>query len=396
MIKFKLFNPLYFFNLLWIVLIIGHKLSFTLWNAKETNYFWLYIAMISFSIGSSFSYIYMKNKKQIKNIIITKKHLKKIYLFFKIFVIIYFAEESCLYYLKGLPPLLSKNTLRSVYYLKGIGIFYYLYISIFLMGNFLKGYKYKVFTVNIIYIFVFLCVILKGNKFAIVEIILLNSISKYILNGKEMKNKEILKKIIIIIILIIFMNKFFYMKYYDLNINKIIEINKYRGDKIWAIFIMPYLYIFSNVENIINYINYNDSITYGTNTFFGILKLLNIDKVFPNMFMNNFKNSLHYSWLNTGSYLLPVVSDYKYFGIIIYSYFYGMITQYYYLKIYKLNSRNLKDLCIYILLFISLLLCFFTNYLSTISFSLNLIIIFILEKIGGFKKKNEKNFSNYG
>lgn len=374
----NILNPLFLYNLIWLLLIIGHKMSFTLWNAENANYSFIYLSMFSFSLGCITVILICIGNNNIReeSIEINKKKLCRIV---KILFIIFLLEEFLLFFKLGLPPLLNATTSRNEYYLPFIGIIYLLYVAITYLAIILKVLNYKKVQMNLILLTVFIFIVLKANKFAIIEFVLICILTKLIIKKNQISLKKMCFIACFIIFIIVLSNKYFYFKYYNLNLNKIILINNYKGNPKYAVFIMPYLYIFSNIENILNYINYETIYSYGTQTTYGFLKIFCIDKLVPNLFFSKFNESLKYPWLNTGTYLLPYFSDFKEVGLIFFPYIFGILSQYYYIKTYTMKNTILSNF-LTVAFIVTIIFSFFTNYLSTISFAINLIVIFLIKQ----------------
>ena len=89
--------------------------------------------------------------------------------------------------------------------------------------------------------------------------------------------------------------------------------------------------------------------------------------------------NLQFSWLTTGSYLKVLYLDFGYSGIFIGSLLYGFVCGLFYVRVRDWGMNNtLITLYVYYLLFLSVLLSFFTSYLSENGLIYNFLVIIII------------------
>lgn len=371
-------NPSTLYLLIWISAIVLYNLGF--FTAFPPLSFKTWIVLIAsctgFIIGSfvfqkikfyNFSYSYDLHK------------LFKLNCFVFVIVLMSFFIT---WIVLGPPPMLGGTVNRSDYYIGFIEIFYLMLYPCMFICVYLLQRKYKVKFNFMILIALFLLVFIKGNKFQIITCLLI--VIYFLALNRNFKVKHLLSSIIIVI-LVFSLTSILYLKGTNGLLNYKITETGYVLTNTYTGFLDPLLYITNNILNINNFINSNISVhSYGVFLFSGVFHDFGISNFFQNITdqqLQMFNDTLQFPWLNTGTYLLNIFFDFGYLGIIIMPMIYGSLSGYLYNKITHNSGKNsIVNLYLYLLLFISIALSFFTSYLSNNEVMTNLIVIMLISR----------------
>ncbi|WP_280948813.1 O-antigen polymerase [Lactiplantibacillus plantarum] len=279
----------------------------------------------------------------------------------------------------GLPPLLGGNINRADYYVSYIEPFYLLVFPFWFLSIYLikRGYKP---TLNVFLILSsLLLVFLKGNKFPLVFFIGL--VIFYLGVDKRVKVGHLLY-LTLIIIGVFGLSSTFITKATDQVIqaqNIILGVNI---PSRLRFVVDPILYFTNNLLNITNFFDVQSSYSYGAQMFSGVFHDLGIGSLINRLIVTNedlWSGNLQFSWLTTGSYLKVLYLDFGYSGIFIGSLLYGFVCGLFYVRVRDWGMNNtLITLYVYYLLFLSVLLSFFTSYLSENGLIYNFLVIIII------------------
>lgn len=375
----NMLNPTILYCIIWGTMIVLYVLPIFLNypTIKFTNWLLIISTVLVFCLGSELAIVTFRNRKAGVSFSYDKKKLQS--LMFLLLMIVFVAFVITVVKL-GLPPLLGGSIVRSLYYVNFVEPFYLLIFPFWFGSVYLIKSKYHIYR-NVFFITVSLIpVLMRGNKFPL--IFLIGLIIFYLGINKKVKLKYLFLILFVVFGVFIFSSTFI-TKSSD-------EILKTQ-DVILGINLPSYLrsladpimYITNNLMNFSNFLNVHSPYSFGMEQISGLMHDLGLDFLVRNSVNANsmlWSSNLQFSWLTTGTYLKTFYLDFGYIGVIFGPLFYGYICGYFYMKVIKKQMDNsLTTIYISYLLFLSVLLSFFTNYFSENGLIYNLIVIFIID-----------------
>ena len=279
-------------------------------------------------------------------------------------------------YVLGPPPLFSGAD-RVSYYLPGvesITLLSFLMVYVLLYDRF-SNRNIGRFKFNAYMLTTLLIVLTKINKmtilFIIYEVIFMHHFMK-----KKITFKRMLLYSLFVITLFILAYTFLYGDYYNIDLESRIDVNGFKLSGALGHLVDPYMYLVCNFENLQNYMfNSNHVYTYGHGLLRPLLDIAGMNSSSPADV--DWKNSLQYPWLTTGTFFREVFYDFSYAGFVIVPAIFGFISS----SAYKMfnKSRDILGGMIYLFMSFGILLSFFTNIFTQKIYIVNIIfgLIFI-------------------
>lgn len=377
-LKIDILNPTLLYMCIWLSILFIYNLNIFRYFPKlsESFYIIFFTSILFFVVGSLLG----------KRITIVpyagEYNFRRLFSVNCLLLGIVYASFVLTFILLGKPPTLGGTIDRSDYYIGPIEIFYFFIYLFWFIAFFLISNNYKVKENYILVLLSLIIILLKGNKFPFIFFV---SIILYFLALKNtFKVKHILNTVLIIIVLFYFAS-FTYLKTSstDVMYYKVTNTGSILPDRFWFLN-DPLLYLTNNFMNLNNFLNISFEHLYGLNLFKGFLNISRLETVFSTKtesFASIWTSNLQYPWLTTGTYLKDVYSDFGYIGIILVPFMYGAVCGYMRNKIRVQQIKfSLLSLYIYHILFFSIILSFFTQYLSSNEIITNLIVFLFINK----------------
>lgn len=274
----------------------------------------------------------------------------------------------------GPPPLISNFENRSQYYIGYLEIIFLSVSAFWFLAMYLILEK-KNIKLNITMIVITLViVILKGNKFPLI-IFLLSTV--FFLTYAKKISLKIIGLIALVVLLAFEGSSYIYSKNQETlqHLKNILLGNRLPSN---LLFLTDGLtYYLNNLLNLNNYINGQHPLSLGVMSSSGVINFLHIESLFTNrLALMNFEwqNSLQFPWLTTGSYLKPFYMDFGIGGTTLIPFILGSTSSYLY-KTVNLKDASIIKLYLFLLLWLEIVLSFFTNYLNDIETLMNVTIV---------------------
>lgn len=386
----NILNPIVLYCVVWGTMIFLYLIPLFTSFPSITPRKWLIIVgtVVLFSTGSLLvtSLVHVQNIK--KNYVYNLKIIQYIVI---ILLFVVFTAFVVTVTQLGLPPLLGGNINRADYYVSYIEPFYLLIFPFWFLNIYLIKCNYKAgFNVFLI-VLSLLLVLLKGNKFPLVFFIGL--VIFYLGVDRRAKVGHLIC-LAFVVIGVFGLSSTFITRATDQVIqaqNIILGVNV---PSRLRFIVDPILYFTNNLLNITNFFDIQSPYSYGAQLFSGFFHDLGIDSLTNQLIVTNeslWSGNLQFSWLTTGSYLKVLYLDFGYAGVLVGSLLYGIICGLFYVNIRDLKMNNsLIKLYVYYLLFLSVLLSFFTSYLSENGLIYNFFVIIIVHVLSQRRTSNAK------
>lgn len=374
----NLSNPLFLMWSTWILSIVICLLKiFSSYNnlSLKTLFF-----IATFLVFTSVGFIFGKKRSNNYVIVAREYSERKLLIAFNLLFLLVTAIFAATVIKLGLPPAISGGD-RSTYYISGATeIIYLLIYPCFFIGFYLiKKFncRYRI-CVQLIILTCF--ILLKGNKMSFFTILLMI----FVLFGKKV---NLFRVILILgcILLVFYLSTFIYTK-------NILDQNALKDARIlltgfslsgnWYFLYDPLIYLASNLYNLNNLISSNLSgIGLGTVSFKGLFQVIGF--LFP---MVTTKMSIGLLEMNS-TLSVPIFNTFSALGLLYYDFgeFFTLIIMF---LIGFLAGKNysatenygcISIMFIYLILFQTLVLSFFTFYLGNLEVITNIIVIIIID-----------------
>lgn len=380
-IRIQIANPYLIFSLIWGIAISMYLIP-VFQNFSQLTLYTLLLIVLTTSM--LFIGIFLGEKTVNINKIHMKSYsLKKMeYVSVLILILVLISFVITLIVL-GRPPALGGEIDRADYYLSGVENIYLLIYVFWFINLYLLKNKYKFVTNVYLLIISLVPVLLKGNKFQF--IVLLIMVLFFISLQKKIKLFYIFISLIGVIIIFLLSSKLYLN---DSSKELLLEVKSNETGYIlrgsWYMLMDPLLYLTNSFMNLNNYMSLNTPIFGGLNVFSGVNHLFMIDKIFQDKYISMdiiWFSSLRYKWLTTGTYLKSLVMDFGYIGSIIATLPIGLLIGRYWKKIKCFGiEASLTSLFIYIMCYIFVFLSFFTFYLSSNELVVNIFVVVLVHK----------------
>ncbi|WP_172643357.1 O-antigen polymerase [Lactiplantibacillus fabifermentans] len=379
--QINLLNPIVLYCVIWGGMVALYVLPIFTNFPELTLKSWVLIlgAGISFVLGALFGMASFRNKISKKSILYSYSTLET----FLLFLLLIIVSAYILTILKlGIPPLLGGSLARVNYYVSYIEPAYLLIFPFWFGCLFLIKQKYHV-RFNIILIFFSLILTLtKGNKFPL--IFLIGLIIYFTSINKNLKVKYLVYTLVVVVGVFV-LSSLFITK----STSAVVQIqNTLLGVSIpsYLHFIIdPILYLTNNLMNVNNFWNADVHHSFGIQQFSGIVHDAGLNSLIAKVISDNnqiWSGSLQYSWLTTGTYLKTLYLDFGTIGVLVVPFIYGVVCGAIYNQLSN-GGMNLSLTSLYVgyLLFLSLLLSFFTNYFSENGVLYNLLAVMLMDQV---------------
>lgn len=384
--KKDLLSPARIFTLVWGVSILLTEFKFSGFQHTWSDWAWivLLIGLISFLLGN-YVVLVLNSDRKIKSISQIRKAASEninfnnlfyiILALFVIYTIGYFLEVAII----GTLPIFAKrlDEARTEFGVFGLHIFVTFQLTIMTLcveylllnhGDRLK--RIILITIFIITLFTFALLLQRFNYFVWAAISL--AIAYY--SSKFFTYKKILLASGVFFGMLALIQSIRLSQYAQ---NFIYVISEMKYSKEYAIFTEPYMYITMNLENMARGVDMLENYSYGVITADWVLALAGIKHWLADYFTINARPFL-ISGYNTFPFLWNYYSDFGIFGVFLFAFLSGFIISLIY---FKMRSTGLlKWIVYYSVCFMMIVISFFTNPLTMLTFTSNLILIVFIHE----------------
>lgn len=281
----------------------------------------------------------------------------------------------------GPPPLISKTN-RFNYYVSGI-VTIYLMIDVlsFLIIFYIFDKKTKNVVPYIMLLAILVMIVLMSNKMQIIYLVC-QFLVMYNIMKKKIKIKNLMALLLVVIAIFVIYYTYVYDGMYISN-EDMYQVNRMNFSDKYTMLTNPYVYVAFNFENLEYYMSLDSTrLGLGYYTFSEILDSVGIrDIIYDNsdFLSEQWNNNLQYKWLTTGTICKEFFMDFGYLGMYLGMFCVGKLCQKSYINCKK--YRSIFNIYFYSSNVICIFLAFFTNRFITITYIVNMICAYGINRL---------------